>query len=216
VIALDIISDPVCPWCYIGAAHLFRAIEEQEPPPFAIRWRPFQLNPDMPPEGMDRRAYLDAKFGGPDNARRVYARVEEAAAKAGLAIDFGNIPRAPNTLDAHRLIRWAEGAGVQTPVKMALFRRYFETCEDISDPAVLRAIADEAGMDGAKVAHDLAAGTDRAETRAEADAAQQMGVSGVPAFILGGRYMLSGAQPPETWTKVIAELEHLATTDPSD
>lgn len=216
MIALDIISDPVCPWCYIGAAHLFRAMEEHGQPPFAIRWRPFQLNPDMPPEGMDRQAYLAAKFGGADNARRVYARVAAAAAEAGLAIDFERIPRAPNTLDAHRLIRWAGAAGVQTPVKIELFRRYFEAGENISDPAVLRAVAEEAGMDGVAVARDLAAGKDRSETRAEADAAQEMGVSGVPAFILGGRYMLSGAQPPEVWRRVVGELEHLAATNSSD
>ena len=203
---LDILSDPVCPWCYIGAHALGRAIAAAGSDPFAVTWRPFQLNTGMPPEGMDRRTYLAAKFGGPENARRLYARVAEAAERAGLAIDFERTPRAPNTLDAHRLIRWVGAAGVQTDVVMALFRRYFEACEDISEPGVLRAVAEEAGMDGASVARALAAGTDRDATRAEAAAAEEMGVTGVPVFILGGRYVLSGAQAPEVWVDLIGRI----------
>jgi hypothetical protein len=105
---LEIISDPVCPWCYIGATHLFRALAARPEHPFAIRWRPYQLNPDMPEGGMDRKDYLAVKFGGAERAAKVYARVEAAAAEAGLEIDFGRIGRAPNTLDAHRVIHWAE------------------------------------------------------------------------------------------------------------
>ncbi len=203
---LEIISDPVCPWCYIGATHLFRAIATHGDQPFDIRWRPYQLNPDMPPEGTDRAAYLAEKFGGPENAARVYARVEAAAAAAGLAIDFRRIARAPNTLDAHRLIHWAAAGGAQTRVKMALFRRYFEVGEDISDAGVLRATAEEAGMDGAVVARRLAGDADRTTVRAEADAARGIGVTGVPTFILAGRHALTGAQPPEIWAQVIGDL----------
>lgn len=207
---LEIISDPVCPWCYIGAVNLLRAVATRPANPFQLLWRPYQLNPDMPPEGMDRAAYLAAKFGGAENAARIYARVEQAAAQAGLEIDFASIPRAPNTLDAHRLIHWAGAEGVQTPVKMALFRRYFEAGEDISDPAVLRAVAGDAGLDGAAIARLLSGDADRAEVRAEAEAAREMGVTGVPTFILGGRYAVAGAQPHETWSRIADELEAAA------
>jgi predicted DsbA family dithiol-disulfide isomerase len=203
---LEIISDPVCPWCYIGATHLFRALAARPEHPFAIRWRPYQLNPDMPEGGMDRKDYLAVKFGGAERAAKVYARVEAAAAEAGLEIDFGRIGRAPNTLDAHRVIHWAEAEGVQTKVKMALFARYFDRGEDLGDHAVLAGAAAEAGMDGAMVARLLAGDADRAEVKAEADAAPAVGVTGVPTFLIGGRYVVTGAQPAELWERVIDEL----------
>lgn len=207
---LDIISDPVCPWCYIGKANLDRALAATPGTPFEIRWRPYQLNPDMPPGGMDRKAYLDAKFGGAGNAARIYGRIEAAAAEAGLDVDFGRIGRSPNTLDAHRLIHWAEAYGVQTAVVDALFRRYFAMGEDISDPAVLRAAAEAAGMDGNAVARLLASDADRAEVQAAAEEGRAMGVTGVPTFVLGAKYVLTGAQPAETWMRVIEELRAAA------
>lgn len=203
---LDIISDPVCPWCYIGKANLDRALAQTPDNPFEIRWRPYQLNPDMPAEGMDRKSYLDGKFGGPENAQRIYARIEAAARAAGLNVDFGRIGRAPNTLDAHRVIHWAAAEGTQNAVVSELFRRYFTLGEDISDPAVLRAAAERAGMDGAAVARLLAGDADRAEVRAETGEGRALGVTGVPTFILGGEYVLTGAQPVETWLRVIEEL----------
>ncbi len=207
---LDIISDPVCPWCYIGKANLDRALAAAPGAPFEIRWRPYQLNPDMPPEGMDRKAYLEAKFGGPENAARIYGRIEAAACEAGLDVDFARIGRSPNTLAAHRLIRWAEAEGAQDAVVTALFRRYFAVGEDISDPAVLAAVAEEAGMDGAKIAARFEGEDDRAEVLAEAEANRAMGVTGVPTFVLGGKHVLTGAQPTETWAKVIEELRTAA------
>ncbi len=204
---LDIISDPVCPWCYVGAANLLRGLTTRPSHPFALRWRPYRLNPDLPPEGMDRQAYLAAKFGGAENAARIYARVEAAAAEAGLDLDFGRIGRAPNTLDAHRVIHWAAVEGVQTRAAMALFRRYFEAGEDISDPEVLRGVADEAGMDGAAVARLLAGDTDRERVRAEAEEARAMGVDGVPTFLIGGRYVVTGAQPADLWARLAQDLE---------
>lgn len=208
---LDIISDPVCPWCYIGKSNLDRALGAHAAAPFEIHWRPYQLNPDMPPEGMDRQTYLKTKFGGAENAGRIYHRIEEAAREAGLDVDFGRIGRAPNTLDAHRLIRWALAQGVQSAVVDELFRRYFELGEDISDPGVLRAAAEAAGMDGAATARLLEGDVDRAEVRAEAEEGRAMGVTGVPTFLLGGKYVLTGAQPAETWEKVIEELHTAAT-----
>lgn len=113
MVKLDILSDPICPWCYIGKASLDRALEKHPDHPFEIEWHPFQLNPEMPEGGMDRRAYLETKFGGRENAARVYARIDEAAQGAGLGINWEGIEVTPNTLDAHRLIHWARVEGRQ-------------------------------------------------------------------------------------------------------
>jgi predicted DsbA family dithiol-disulfide isomerase len=203
---LDIISDPICPWCYIGKANLDRAIAETGENPFDIDWRIFQLNPDMPPEGMDRRNYLEAKFGGPEQARQIYARVEAAATEAGIEMHLDRIPRTPNTMDAHRLIRWARTTGHQSRLVDRLFADYFAHGRDISDHAVLLDTAASAGMEREVVARLLSGDADRDQLREEEQAARRMGVNGVPCFILGGRYVLQGAQPPETWAGVIREL----------
>ncbi len=204
---LEVISDVVCPWCYLGAANLLKAVAAREGHPFAIRWRPFQLDPTVPAEGMDRAAYLTAKFGDLARVEGAHARLAEMGREAGISYDFNRIRRSPNTLDAHRVIRWAEPEGLQTRTAMALFRRYFELGEDVSDPAVLRLAAEEAGMDGAAVAVLLTGDADRAEVRAEVETAQEMGVTGVPTFVLAGQYVLTGAQPVEVWEDVIGQLE---------
>ncbi len=134
---LDIHSDVVCPWCYLGAANLLKALGERDGHPFAIRWHPFQLDPTIPPEGLDRAAYMRAKFGDDGRIEAAHARLAAMGREAGIVFRFDRIARAPNTLDAHRLIRWAEPQALQTRTAMALFRRYFEDGEDISDPAVL-------------------------------------------------------------------------------
>jgi predicted DsbA family dithiol-disulfide isomerase len=208
VTRLEIYSDVVCPWCYLGAANLMRALGEHDGAhPFAIRWRPFQLDPTIPPEGKDRAAYLAAKFGAPEWLADAHARIEAMGAEVGIAFRLDRITRSPNTLDAHRLIRWAEPEGLQTRAAMALFARYFEAGEDVSDPAVLRAAAEEAGMDGAAVSRLLAGDADREATRDEAEQAHAMGITGVPTFILGDRYAVAGAQPVELWTRVVRDLE---------
>ena len=204
---LEIVSDPVCPWCYLGAANLMRAVAQADIHPFAFAWRPYQLDPEIPPEGRDRAAHMAAKFPDQRRLAEAHARLVRMGAESGIAFRFDRITRAPNTLDAHRVIRWAEPEGLQTRTAMALFRRYFEEGEDISEPAVLRAAAEEAGLDGAVIATLLAGDADRAELKAEADTARAMGVTGVPTFLLGGRYAIVGAQPPEFWTDLIAKLE---------
>ncbi|HUS53929.1 MAG TPA: DsbA family oxidoreductase [Thermohalobaculum sp.] len=206
MITLDIISDPICPWCYIGKARLDQAIAETGIDPFDVSWRIFQLNPTMPSEGMDRREYLEAKFGGPEGAERVYSRVRQTAAESGLELDFDKIKRTPNTFDAHRLIRWAKATGNQTAVVEQLFQRYFENGEDISDHETLLDAAVAAGMERPVVAKLLAGDTDRDVLGAEEDAARNMGVSGVPCFVIGGRYVVNGAQDVATWKKIIAEI----------
>lgn len=206
MIRLDIFSDPVCPWCYIGKANLDRALEVNPEHPFAIQWHPFQLNPGMPPEGVDRAEYLEAKFGGRDKAVQIYARVEEAARQAGLAIDFSRIKRMPNTLNAHRLIHWAGLEGRQTPVVSALFRAYWREGRDIGDTATLAQIAGEAGMDPTVVERLLASDADRDDLIARDIDARKKGVSAVPTFLIAQRHVVSGAQPTELWEQVIAEL----------
>jgi predicted DsbA family dithiol-disulfide isomerase len=206
MIKLDILSDPICPWCFIGKARLDQALINHPDHPFAIEWHPFQLNPGMPAGGMDRREYLETKFGGRANALKVYGAIAEAAEESGLEIDFAAIKRTPNTLDAHRLIHWAGIEGRQTAVVTALFKAYFQEGKDIEDPATLRAIAEGAEMDGDMIARLLASDADRADIIARDSHARQRGVNSVPTFIVANTHVVPGAQPPELWEQVIAEL----------
>ena len=206
MVKLDILSDPICPWCYIGKTYLDRALEARPDHPFAIEWHPFQLNPDMPAEGMDRRAYLEAKFGGPDGAKQVYGRIEDTAKAAGLAIDFDAIQRTPNTIDAHRLIHWAGLEGRQTATVTRLFKAYFENGQDIGDRAVLLDIAEGVGLDRAMIERLLDSDADLEDIRARDAHARERGVTGVPTFVLANTHVLPGAQPTELWTQVLDEI----------
>ena len=203
---LDVISDPICPWCYIGKTHLDRALAERPDHGFVIEWHPFQLNPTMPPEGMDRRAYLETKFGGPEGATRAYAPVVQAAAKAGLSINFDGIKTTPNTIDAHRLIHWAGLKGCQTEVVDRLFDAYFVAGKNIGDHAILADIAEASGLDRAEVMDNLDSDHVLAETRARDSHVRKLGVSSVPTFIVLNQHVVSGAQPPETWVSIIDQI----------
>lgn len=203
---LDILSDPVCPWCYIGKARLDRALEAHPGHPFVIEWHPFRLNPDMPPEGMDRAEYVEWKFGGKEGAVQHHMQIEEAARDAGLEIDWAAIKRSPQTIDAHRLIHWAGLEGRQTAVVSALFKAYFREGRDIGDKAVLADIAGEMGLDRDMIAHLLSGDADRDDIAARDAHARERGVTGVPTFIVGERHAVVGAQPAELWDKVIAEV----------
>ena len=206
MVKLDIVSDPICPWCYIGKTLLDAALKERPDHPFTLEWHPFQLNPDMPREGMDRRAYLEAKFGGKDGAVQAYLPVVEKAAAAGLDIDFEAIARTPNTLDAHRMIHWAGIEDRQTAMAMALFRAYFEEGRDIGDHDVLADLADGLEMDAALVQRLLASEADEEEIRARDTQFREMGVTSVPTFIVAGQHAVPGAQEPDLWLKVIDEI----------
>ncbi|SFT50392.1 DsbA family oxidoreductase [Sedimentitalea nanhaiensis] len=206
-ITLDIISDPICPWCYIGKTHLDAALAQVPDHPFVIQWHPFQLNPDMPPEGMDRRAYLEAKFGGKEGAVHAYAPVVERAAAAGLTINFEDMQRTPNTLDAHRLIHWAGIESKQTQAVDALFQAYFVDARDIGDHEVLADIADSIGMDASVVMRLLTSDADRDDIANRDTHSREMGVTSVPTFIVAGKHAVPGAQPPDLWRKVIGELQ---------
>lgn len=203
---LDIISDPICPWCYIGKARLEQALAERPDHPFEIQWHPFQLNPDMPAGGMDRRAYLEAKFGGQEGAVRVYSEIARHAEEAGLTIDFAAIQTTPNTLDAHRLIHWAGFEGKQYQIVTRLFQAYFTEGQDIGDAATLTTLAAEVGMDAAATARLLASDTDREHIQTRDAEARKMGVNSVPTFLVGGRHVVPGAQPAQLWIDVIDEL----------
>jgi len=166
MVKLDIFSDPICPWCYIGKTWLDRALSEIGDHPFTIEWHPFQLNPEMPAEGMDRRSYLEAKFGGKDGAVQAYLPVQERAGQAGLQINFDAIAHTPNTLNAHRLIHWAGIEQRQGFVVQRLFEAYFRDGRDIGDPEVLCDIADGVEMDAAMIARLLASDADIDDIRA--------------------------------------------------
>lgn len=206
---VEIISDPICPWCYIGKTRFERALKARPDHPFTVTWKPFQLNPNMPPEGMDRREYLARKFGGKEGAVRVYADIVKAAAEDGLEINFEQIKRTPNTINAHRLIHWAGVEGLQNEVVAALFIANFEEGKDISDPVVLADIAENSGMERAVVERLLASEADIAETRAADEKAREMGVRGVPTFLIDGQYVVTGARETAFWVDLIDEINQI-------
>lgn len=207
MVKLDIISDPICPWCYIGKTLLDRALEAEPEHPFEIEWHPFQLNPDMPLEGMDRRAYLEGKFGGKEQAVKVYGQIDQHARDVGLELDLGAIKRTPNTLNAHRLIHWAGIEQRQSMVMSALFRAYFKEGRDIGEVEILADLADTCGMDAALVQRLLATDEDL-EGILEKDAGfRKMGVNSVPTFIIAGQHAVPGAQSVEVWRSVITDIK---------
>ena len=195
---IDIVSDAICPWCYIGKRHLERALAilAAEGMTFSVHWNPFQLNPDMPKQGRDRAAYRAEKFGSAAKSAELDQRITEAGAAAGLGFRTDLMTRTPNTIDAHRLIWLAEHHGVQDAAMEAVFRAYFIEGRDIGDPAVLAECGAEAGL--RDVAVFLAGDLAEDEVRAADEAARDAGVSGVPSFFLDGHALFSGAMPTET------------------
>ncbi|MDP6342062.1 MAG: DsbA family oxidoreductase [Alphaproteobacteria bacterium] len=202
MIHVDIISDTVCPWCYIGKRRFERAVEMRPDYDYQVGWRPFQLNPDMPAAGMPRAQYLGAKFGGAERAGQIYQAVSNAGTEEGLAFDFDGIRQQPNTFDSHRLIRWAGSAGVQDAVVEALFLRYFIDGTNIGDREALIEVAGDCGMDAELVRELFDKDQDRDLVMAEEGVARRMGISGVPCFIVGHKYAVSGAQDPSVLTHV--------------
>lgn len=207
-ISVDVISDVVCPWCFIGQRRLERARALAQGVEVEVRWRPYQLDATIPPEGMDRRAYMLAKFGSEARLKEIQARIEPLGAAEGIRFDFGAIRVSPNTLDAHRVIRWAGSAGadVQHRLVERLFCAYFEEGRSVGDPAVLAECASESGMDAAIVDALLPTDADRDAVREEIATAQRMGVTGVPCFLIEGRYAVVGAQDAETLADAIRQV----------
>jgi predicted DsbA family dithiol-disulfide isomerase len=195
-VTIDVISDVVCPWCFIGKRRLEQALAELPQIQATITWRPFQLDPTIPPAGLDRTVYLQNKFGSAERLDAIHQRLVAAGAAEGVPFRFDRITRSPNTLDAHRLIRWAQTIGVQNAVVERLFQCYFVDGCDIGDRTRLSAIAAECGMDGALVSRLLGEDADRGTVTKEIDLARHLGVTGVPTFIFAGRHALAGAQAP--------------------
>lgn len=208
-VRLDIFSDPVCPWCHVGKANLDRALTDHPDHPFQIQWHPFQLNPDMPPEGVAKRAYLEAKFGGKDRVDAIHERLREVARAAGVALDPDKPQKMPNTLNAHRLIHWAGIEGRQSEIVTRLMRAYWAEGRDIGDLATLAAIAGEGGMDAAATLRLLRSDADADDIAARDADARAKGVNSVPTFLIAQQYVVSGAQPPELWGQVIADLARI-------
>lgn len=198
---VDIVSDAICPWCYIGKRRLERALQQAPQPDLKIGWRPFQLNPDMPVEGMDRQEYLRAKFGD-SRGGRGYAAITAAGREEGIPFAFERIQRTPNTILAHRLIRYAARADNQDPIVEALFRAYFTEGQDIGRLETLVNVAGGAGLDAGAVESYLAGNEDEDAVRSEDAFARQIGIQGVPCFIIDRQYAVSGAQPPEAFLEV--------------
>lgn len=205
-VRLDIFSDPVCPWCLVGKANLDRALADHPGHPFQIQWHPFQLNPDMPPEGVAKRAYLEAKFGGKARVDAIHDRLREVARSAGVDMDPDKPQRMPNTLNAHRLIHWAGIESVQSPVVTALMQAYWSQGRDIGDLETLADIAAENGMDRDATLRLLQSDADAEDIAARDADARAKGVTSVPTFLIAQQYVVSGAQPPDLWGKVIAEI----------
>ncbi len=207
-ISVDVVSDVVCPWCFIGQKRLDKAIGTVEGVDVHVSWRPFQLDPTIPAQGKDRREYMLAKFGSEERIRDIHARIEPLGAAEGIAFDFDAIKVAPNTLDAHRVIRWAGPAGeeVQNRLVRRLFQLNFEKGANLGDAAVLIKAAREAGMDASVVETMLATDADKEAVRTEIATASRMGITGVPCFLIEGKYAVMGAQDAETLADAIRQI----------
>jgi predicted DsbA family dithiol-disulfide isomerase len=198
---IDIVSDAICPWCYIGKRRLEKALAMAPQPDLQIGWRPFQLNPDMPTEGMDRGEYLRRKFGDSAGGNR-YQAVEDAGRGEDIPFAFDRIKRTPNTILAHRLIRFAQRDERQDEVVEALFRAYFTQGADIGRVDTLVGVTGTLGMDEARVRAYLDSDEDHEAIQAEDKFARQIGIQGVPCFIIDRKFAVSGAQPPETFLEI--------------
>ena len=205
VLRVDVYSDVICPWCYVGKRRLERALKAWDGVPVNIRWRPFQLNPTMPQQGMDRRQYLDAKFGGSAAAQAIYDQVSRAGAEEGIHFAFERIARTPNTFAAHRLIWLAGHHDKQDEMVEMLFRRYFVEGGDIGSIETLSLVAAQAGLDQAATETFLTGDEGVGEVKAEEAAGHRVGIRGVPYFVVNGAYVLSGAQPPEQFVTAFRE-----------
>ena len=201
-ISIDVVSDAVCPWCFVGKRNLEAALASLGDAKVEVRWRPFQLDATIPQGGMSRKEYLTRKFG-PDGYGKMNQRLIDMGKERGIAFAFDRIERSPNTLDAHRVIRWAQSSGKQDALVERLFKLYFEEGRDIGDRELLADTAAEVGLDRAQVRAMLETETDKDAVQEEIATAQRLGVSGVPFFIFGGKYALSGAQPPQAIAQVI-------------
>lgn len=205
---VDIVADTICPWCYVGKRRLEKALAlapDLEP---RIRWRVFQLNPDMPDAGAERASYFARKFGSSERVQEILGYLVDCGRAVGIAFRFERIKRVPNSLDSHRFIRWAEEAGCQEQAIDTLFRFYFEEGRDIGEDAVLCDAAEAIGLDAGAARRFLSSSDERRELLTEDGEFKRLGIQGVPCFIFEGKYVISGAQAPEAFLPVFDILRH--------
>lgn len=202
---IDVVSDVICPWCFLGKRRLDAALERLPDLDVLVRWRPFMLDPTIPPEGMDRQEYMLRKFG-PERLKTIHDPLIAAGVELGVPYNFDAITRTPNTLDAHRLIRWAHTVERQHEMAERLFMAYWSEGLDVGDHAVLARCAGEAGINAQQIAELLETDQDVENTRAEIQHASNIGVTGVPTFILAQSYALAGAQSPEVLADAIGRV----------
>lgn len=204
-VRVDIVSDVVCPWCYIGKRRFETAASAFPDVEFDIHWRPFQLDGTIPQEGIARQTYLSRKFGSQERIAQIYQRISDEGAREGIPFAFDQIKVSPNTLDAHRLLRWAAASGVQDALKQRLFDLFFIEGANLADRSVLIEAAEEVGLDGKAMAAKLDSDADVAEVKDEIEQAHRIGVTGVPFFIFNGKIGLPGAHPSETIVQAIEQ-----------
>jgi predicted DsbA family dithiol-disulfide isomerase len=204
-VTIDVISDVVCPWCYLGKRRLDRAVGLLPEIQIVVRWRPFRLDPTIPPEGVAREDYLTAKFGSAEALDESHRQLEQRGREEGIDYRFDRITRSPNTVDAHRVVRWASTEGVQDDMVERLFAAYFSEGLDVGDATVLADLAADVGLDAAAVARRLASPEDSDLVIAEIENAYRVGVSGVPCFIIDRRLTVTGAHPAEVLVQAIEQ-----------
>ena len=205
-VTIDVVSDVVCPWCFIGKRRLEKALSLKPDIPVEVRYHPYFLNPWVPAEGMSRDEYLTTKFGSPDRYKQIAGRVADAAAQEGLTYAVDKMKRQPNTRDCHRLILWAQGEGKAPQMKQRLMDLYFTEGADLSDREVLVKAATDVGLDAAEVRRKLASDEDIAQVEQAANSAKEAGIDGVPTFIIGGVAAISGAQDPQVLANAIEQI----------
>ncbi|MBN9580704.1 MAG: DsbA family oxidoreductase [Afipia sp.] len=203
---IDIVSDVVCPWCYIGKRRIENAVALVPDVPVEVNWRPFFLNPWVPREGISRDEYLTAKFGSPEAYTKIAARVVAAAAEDGLEYHPDRVRRQPNTIDCHRLIHWAGAQGKAAAMKQRLMELYFRDGGDLTDTEVLVQAAADVGLEADSVRRRLASDDDVDLVSAQAQEASEKGISGVPTYVFAQKYAVSGAQPPEQLARAIRQV----------
>ncbi len=205
-ISVDIVSDTLCPWCFIGKRRFERAVAARPGIDLVVTWHPYQLDPGIPPAGVDYRTRMESKFGAMARVDAAHARVRDIGASVGIGFAFERITRAPDTIATHCIARWAHeqgGAALQGAVVERLFQGFFEVGADLTDHDLLAKLAGAAGMDAELVREYLASGRDRDTVRAEADGWRRAGVDGVPTFLFERRWAVSGAQEAETFVSVL-------------
>ena len=207
MIQLDIYSDPICPWCYIGKIHLQRALETLNENPFNIKWHPFQLNPEMPKNGMDRKKYLEQKFGSISGFALAYRPVLEHTKNFKIDLKLNKIQSTPNTINAHRIIKWAVLEDCQNKIVSELFKAYFVNGLDLGSNTILAKLASKYFMDEKSILRLLNSDNDISKIIDEDRTARRMGIKAVPMFIVADQYAVSGAQTADLWQTVVKDFQ---------